>query len=138
MTPAQTLVREQARAKREGLEKVMEQQLRALGIPFEREHRFAPSRKWRFDFAFESLPMVPDAKVALEVEGGSWVAGRHSTGVGMAADCEKYAQATILGWRVLRATTNQVRDGTALSWIERMIYEGAYKRTAKERVELTT
>lgn len=32
---------------------------------FVREHRFHPTRRWRFDFAW------PDEKVALEVEGGT-------------------------------------------------------------------
>ena len=104
---------------REGLEKVMEQQLRAVGIPFEREFQFAPPRRWRFDFiVWRGLPRAP---VAVEVEGGTWVGGRHGTGTGMAKDCEKYSEAAILGWRVLRATTNQVRDGTALRWIERAL-----------------
>ena len=63
---------------------------------FEREYRFHPERKWRFDFA------NPHMKVAVEIEGGAFSGGRHTRGAGFVADCEKYNQATVLGWRVLR------------------------------------
>ena len=61
-----------------------------------REHRFAPPRRWRFDFAW------PDWRVAVELEGGAWARGRHTRGAGYVADCEKYNAATLAGWRVLR------------------------------------
>ena len=78
-----------------------------------REHRFHPTRKWRFDLAH------PGVGLAVEVEGGIWSGGRHSRGAGFSSDCEKYAEALIAGWWVLRVTTDQVRNGQALSWIER-------------------
>lgn len=62
------------------------------------EHRFHPERKWRFDYAW------PDAKVALEVEGGVWTGGRHTSSAGFLKDIEKYNAAARLGWRVLRCT----------------------------------
>lgn len=63
-----------------------------------REYRFHPTRRWRFDFAW------PDAKVAVECEGGIWSRGRHVRGRGFESDCEKYNAATLLGWRVFRCT----------------------------------
>jgi len=78
-----------------------------------REYRFHPKRKWRFDFAW------PARLVAVEVEGGTFSGGRHSRGRGFEADAEKYAEAAILGWRVLRVTTAMVNDGRALDLIER-------------------
>ena len=62
------------------------------------EHRFAPPRRWRFDFAW------PDRKVALELEGGTYSGGRHVRPDGYAADAEKYNAAVLHGWRVLRYT----------------------------------
>ena len=40
--------------------------------------------------------------VALEVEGGIWIGGGHNRGKGFAKDIEKYNEAVIFGWRVLR------------------------------------
>lgn len=88
-------------------------QIERLGLPTPvLEHRFLLHRRYRFDFAW------PDRKLAVEVEGGTWVDGRHSRGAGFEADCEKYALAVLAGWRVIRATTGQVRNGKALKWIE--------------------
>jgi len=73
------------------------------GIP-ESEYRFHPTRKWRFDFAF------PDKKVAIECEGGVWTGGRHTSGSGYVGDTQKYNEAVILGWRVLRYTTSTLKN----------------------------
>jgi very-short-patch-repair endonuclease len=86
--------------------------LRARKIEFVQEYRFAPPRRWRFDFA------QPDHKVAIEVEGGSWVGGRHNRGTGFAADCEKYNEATRLGWKVIRLTPKMIEDGSWERWLE--------------------
>lgn len=75
------------------------------------EYRFLPPRRWRFDFAW------PGSRVAVEVEGGSWVAGRHTRGAGFEADCEKYNTATLAGWRVLRVTPAMIDDGRAMLWL---------------------
>ncbi len=89
-------------------------QLRALGIPDpELEFRFHPERRWRFDMAW------PAAKLALEVDGGTWIGGRHSTGVGQFRDAEKYSEAAILGWRIIRVVPHMIRDGIAASFVER-------------------
>lgn len=60
------------------------------------ELRFAPPRRWRFDWSW------PDYRVALEIEGGAWVNGRHNRASGFIKDIEKYSEAAILGWCVLR------------------------------------
>ena len=80
--------------------------LKAHAIPFEREYRFrglSDQRKWRFDFVI--LPLY--LQIAVEIDGGSYVYGRHNRPKGFAADCEKYNQATLMGWKVLRYTPNQ-------------------------------
>ena len=93
-------------------------QLRAVGIGFQREFVFAPPRNWRADF------LVVDRKFAsvlIEVDGGTWAGGRHTTGAGFAADCEKLNEATLLGYRVLRVTPAMVDDGSALALVERAL-----------------
>lgn len=74
----------------------------------EREFKFHPHRKWRFDFAY------PDRKVAIECEGGTWSRGRHTRGSGFEADCEKYNAAAILGWKVLRLTSSMIDSRLAV------------------------
>jgi very-short-patch-repair endonuclease len=94
-------------------ENVLAEQLDYCAITgWKRQHRFHPVRAWRFDFAW------PEAMLAVEVEGGTWARGRHTRGSGFAADCIKYNEAALLGWCVLRFTTEQVQDGTALTYIE--------------------
>lgn len=73
------------------------------------EYRFHKTRQWRFDFAW------PNYTVAVEVEGGQWVNGRHQRGKGFEDDCEKYNEAVLDGWRVLRFTGDMVKDGRALA-----------------------
>lgn len=97
--------------------------VRAGEIPaYEREYRFAAVlvgpgkgvrkrladsglRDWRFDFAFV------EQKVAIEVNGGTWVSGRHNRASSIADDYRKLNAAASLGWRVLQFTTDQVSDG---------------------------
>jgi len=71
----------------------------------EREYQFAKEdgRRWRFDFAFVK------ERIGIEVEGGTWNGGRHSTGAGQSKDAEKYNAATLKAWSVLRFTTDMLR-----------------------------
>ncbi len=75
----------------------------ALGGPeLEKEFRFHPVRKWRADFAH--LP----SRTLIEIEGGIYVHGRHNRGAGFAADLEKYLEAALAGWRVVRLGPNEL------------------------------
>jgi len=88
--------------------------LQADGFPApRREYRFHPTRKWRFDFAF------PEYSLAVEVEGGVYTKGRHTRGAGFTRDAEKYNEAALLGWRVIRVTPEHIRKGQAVAWIKR-------------------
>lgn len=89
--------------------------LRALKINFEQEYKFHPERNWRADF------LITGTKILVEVEGGIWSGGRHTRGKGFTADCEKYAEATLLGYIVVRFTSSQVKSGYAIQAIERLI-----------------
>lgn len=93
-------------------------QIRVAGLPEpEAEYPFAYDweRDWRFDFCWH------DRMVAVEVEGGGWKRGRHHRPKGYEADCEKYNEAALLGWKVFRFTTDMVRDGRALALLERVL-----------------
>jgi len=101
-------------------------QVAARGLPEpERELLFASElgRRWRFDFAW------PDHKVALEIEGlvvmrvngELQVKGRHASITGFKDDCEKYAWAAVLGWRVLRFEQSQVKSKFAIEMLERVL-----------------
>lgn len=59
------------------------------------EHKFCPDRNWMFDLAW------PESKVALEVQGGIFIAGRHNRGGALLKEWEKLNTASAMGWRVL-------------------------------------
>jgi len=98
------------------------------GKRFQRGYRFAPPRRWKFDFA------NPKLKLAVEIEGGSWSGGRHTRGSGFEKDCEKYNEAAILGWYVIRLTTGMVTSkemvglGTVLRAVESITNHLQYLR----------
>lgn len=85
----------------------------AGGPPLEREVRFHPTRRWRADFAH--LP----TRTLIEIEGGIFMrkGGRHNRGGGYAKDAEKYLEAAMQGWTVLRLTEKQLEIGL----IERVV-----------------
>lgn len=90
-------------------EDIFASQLALSGIEFTREAKVDPKRRWRFDFA------ITGTRMAIEVEGGVWVAGRHTRGAGYEKDLEKYNRAALLGWVVLRYTTKQITSGHAIT-----------------------
>jgi len=59
------------------------------------EHRFHSTRKWRLDIAW------PEYRLALEVQGGIFVRGRHSRGAAMLKEWEKLNELACMGWRVI-------------------------------------
>ena len=96
-------------------------QLDARGIGYERELMLIPGRRFRFDFLLAQFALV------IEVEGGTWSGGRHTTGAGFRSDCFKYNAALELGYRVLRYTTDMVTKGEAIAQVERIVAaESAY------------
>lgn len=107
-------------------ERTLETQLRQTGATaWVRELRFDEARMWRFDFAWT------EQLVAVEIEGGTWSAGRHSRGSGFEADCIKYAEAAIRGWLVIRVTTEMVDDGRAISLIGRALWSASQRRNGR-------
>lgn len=47
--------------------------------------------------------------VAVELEGGEFVRGRHQRPIGFANDCEKYSLAAEGGWLVLRFPASRMK-----------------------------
>ena len=79
-------------------------QMRALlkegGYPFVEEFKFHPTRKWRFDFVLKPTKTT----IAIEVNGGIWMRGKHTFGTAYEKDLEKINQAQLMGWIVLQYT----------------------------------
>lgn len=89
-----------------------------------RELRFAPPRRWRADLSY------PDLHILIEVEGGTYVQGRHVRPQGYENDAEKYNHAALDGWLVLRFTSAMVKDGRAVQVISRAWHQ----ETARTKV----
>lgn len=79
---------------------------RQYGLPYpSAEVRFAPPRRWRLDFGWTK------ERVALEVQGGIWVSGRHSRGSGLLKEYEKMNAVAARGWRVCYCTPQTLITG---------------------------
>lgn len=76
------------------------------------EFRFHETRKWRFDFA------IPEQKIAIEIEGGIWIQGRHNRASGFVKDMEKYNTAASLGWILIRSTPQNILSTEILNFIK--------------------
>lgn len=83
-----------------------------LGCQVIAEYQFHPKRRWRFDYA------LPQQRIALEVEGGVWTQGRHTRGSGFMGDMEKYNTASVMGWRVLRTTPDELMMGKTIRMLQ--------------------
>lgn len=95
------------------------EQIKSFGLKEPvREFKFHQTRKWRFDFAY------PEIRLAVEVEGGIWSGGRHTRGAGFEGDCEKYNEAAVDGWRVVRLTPKMVADLRGVNCIKRILGNG--------------
>lgn len=73
----------------------------------EANYRFHPVRRWMADFAW------PDSRVLVEMEGGTFARGRHVRPMGFRRDAEKYNAATLMGFKVLRYTSDMLIDDPA-------------------------
>ena len=81
-------------------------ELKTLKIEFEQEFEFHPKRKWRADFHLVGKKILV-----------------HTRGKGYIGDMEKYNAATMMGFQVIRFSTDQVKSGHAIQQIEKMVGE---------------
>lgn len=92
------------------LEGKLDKQLRLIGIALERQYRWYPGRRYRADFAH------PPTRLIVELDGEA-----HRIKNRFHDDIRKSQDAILIGWRLLRISTGQVRDGTAVEIIRRAI-----------------
>lgn len=85
----------------------------ATGLDVEKEYKFHPTRKWRFDYA------IPAIRMAIEVEGGVWTGGRHTSSRGFLGDMEKYNEAALSDWCLVRTTPDMLLTSKILNLIKR-------------------
>ena len=98
------------------LENLFAMQLDSAGLTgYVREYQAIPGRRFRFDFAWRK------ERLLVEINGGTYSKGAHSTGTGINRDYEKGNLAVLNGWRVLSFDTKQVKSGAALEVVEKLI-----------------
>ncbi len=103
------------------LEEDLAAQLDAEGIRYEREVCVIPGRKFRFDFDIIGERLEDGHQLLVEVQGGTFIKGAHSTGTGIARDCEKAILAQLQGYRIFPVTSVHIKNGQALGWIKEAI-----------------
>lgn len=82
------------------------------------EWKFHPTRKWRFDIAWNPLGESP---LALEVQGGIFIAGRHSRGAALLKEWEKLNAAACMGWRILYCQPQDLCLTSTVEMIEKAL-----------------
>lgn len=120
-TPAQKAILKSLGGHRESKgERLLRHQLEGCRIAFRQEVQAIPGRGYSFDFALDA------PRILVEIQGGIWIGGGHSSGRGVSRDCEKGSLAAVHGWRLITATTEDVELGRAIGWIGRaMAYRAA-------------
>ena len=84
------------------------------GPALTKEVKFHPTRRWRWDFCNSR------AMAAIEINGGVFVGGRHSRGMGQVNDAEKLREGTYLGWNCLTFTSRCLSSANirrAIDWV---------------------
>jgi hypothetical protein len=122
---AKAFAKAQRKAKHEERLEELRRHLAARGIvPPVREWRFAdPAAGWLFDLAW------PEARVAVEIDGGFFAKGgsRHGMGEGAREDLAKRNAALLLGWRVVHVLPENVGKSDTAELI-RLAHESAAGR----------
>ena len=104
--------------KRSHLEEWLARDIQLRGLPApEIEYRFMAHRFFRFDFAWPTL------WIAVEVQGGAYIAGSgaHGHGAKASIDNAKAFAAAALGWTLIAVDAETVKSGLATRWIAYMI-----------------
>lgn len=89
-------------------------QMYQLPMP-EREVGLIPGRRFRTDMYW------PQFKLAVELDGGTWINGRHSRGTGYENDARKQNLLVLQGIRVLRFTSAMVDSWEAARTVKAIL-----------------
>ncbi len=97
-------------------------QIRAHKLPLAVQQLiFAPPRKFRADFAW------PEFNLLLEVQGGAFIGGRHTSGSGFEADCERRCIASTFGFSMMEVTPRHIKQGKAIEWLRLALWRRGWK-----------
>jgi hypothetical protein len=77
------------------------------------EYKFHKDRKWKLDIAF------PAERVAVEVQGGLFVRGRHTQGAALLKEYEKLNELAQMGWRIIYVQPKDVTLQSTVDMIRR-------------------
>jgi hypothetical protein len=93
-------------------------------IDLHSEWRFAPPRRFRFDFAH--LP----SKIAIEIQGGIFMPNSgHNNGAALVKEYEKLCLASSLGWRIFFLSSVTVSDENIYKLIAQAIANSSPEKT---------
>lgn len=93
-------------------------------IILEAEVKIIPARKFRFDY------VQKDTKVAIEINGGTWGKGGHSSGKGLERDYTKLNLAQEIGYTVFQLSTNMITK----EWLS--VISGLIKKRLTRQTEV--
>lgn len=98
-------------------EELLAVHLQELEVPFFRDFAYAEPRRFRADF----MVISKGYRFLIEVQGGVYSRQAHGSIKGVLADNERLNQATLHGYRMLRFTPNEVKDGSARAFISEVL-----------------
>lgn len=113
------------------------------GLPRpEVEWKFSAERQWKFDYCWpqttvymrnvtDDRAILSYGRLALEIDGSVWkkgkdgkVGGRHNRPQGFLNDMEKLNAAALMGWFVIRCSTDMFASGEGLRLVLRAFGRG--------------
>lgn len=118
---------EQQRIIREARDRKFLALCKTQGLPVpQTEYKFLKDRKFAFDFAWPGWgchDKICEKRggIALEVEGGVWTGGRHTSGSGFVRDMEKYNLAALECWRVIRCTPSTLCSAETFAMLKALV-----------------
>jgi len=96
---------------------LLEKHLLEIGLTFEREYRFHPTRKWRADYRLLNV-LLNGQMVLIEIEGGFYRGvGGHNSINGLQRDIDKNNHALACGYLPFRFSTADVLRGRAKAFL---------------------